>query len=134
MILVEDYYVYVPRLDKYGRVVEMFEREDIFYKVTFPWDFVNDREFLASDLVKLESTFFQIGEKVTGLKRAKRYNYTTEKAIMEVIDRDNNGKILVKILQHKDKPHIVGAEHWVDSIWFKLVRHRTNFCRGEKEN
>ena len=125
-------YVYVPSLGVYGRIENI--GEETFYTVNFLWEFVEDADFEESQLVKLERPYFPKGTIVTGLKGAKKYNFTTDKAIMEVMDNLNDGRMLVKILKHKDRPHLLYKEHWVDSIWFKLARPRTNFYRGEKED
>ena len=132
MLLAIDDYVYVPSLGMYGRIVDIYGREETFYTVSFSWDFKEEMDFEESNLVKLESPYFPKGSIITGLKGAKMYNFTNDKAIMEVIDNENVGRMLVKILKHKDKPYLLYEEYWVDSIWFKLVRPRTNFYRGEK--
>ena len=130
MLLAIDDYVYVNRKGLYGRIVNKFkEGEETFYTVTFSWDLVEDADFEESQLVKLERPYFPKGTIVTGLKGAKKYNFTTDKAIMEVMDNGNDGRMLVKILKHKDKPHLLYTEHWVDSRWFKLVKSPSNFVR-----
>ena len=134
MSLVKNDYVYVSPLKKYGRIVgilsvSMFKEEETFYTVTFEDSFSKDSVFKESNLVKLEPKSFPIGSRVTGLKRAERYRHTTDKATMEVIDKCNNGKILVKILQHENNPHTVGREFWVDSIWFRYIKPPSNFIR-----
>ena len=134
MLLDIDDYVYVPSLRVYGRIECIEEGEETFYTVEFPWSFIEDKDFEESQLVKLDSPYFQKRSIVTGLKGVKKYNFTTDKAIMEVIDNENGGRILVKILEHSGSFIFVGTEHWVDPIWFKLVRPRTNFYRGEKED
>ena len=80
-------------------------------------------------MVKLESTYFPKGSLVTGIKGAKKYNFTTDEAIMEVIDNENVGKMLVKILKHSGSFSYVGTEHWVDSMWFRHVQPTSNFIR-----
>ena len=132
MLLDIDDYVYVPSLGVYGRIENIWEGEETFYTVMFLWCFTEDKDFEESNLVKLESPYFPKGSIITGLKGAKVYNFTNDKAIMEVIDNENVGRMLVKILKHKDKPYLLYEEYWVDSMWFKLVRPRTNFYRGEK--
>ena len=132
MLLAIDDYVYVNRKGLYGRIDDIYEKEETLYTVTFPWDCIEDKVFEGSNLVKLESPYFPKGSIVTGLKGAKKYNFTNDKAIMEVIDNENVGRMLVKILKHSGNFSHVGTEHWVDPIWFKLVRPRTNFYRGEK--
>ena len=129
MVLGKDDYVYVPQLKKYGRIVDIYGREETFYSVTFSWYFIEDMDFLESQLVKLESPYFPKGSLVTGIKGAKKYNFTTDKAIMEVIDHDDEGRILVKILKHSSYPRHVVTEHWVDSMWFRLVHSPSNFIR-----
>ena len=129
MLLAINDCVYVPQLKKYGRIVDIYGREETFYGVTFSWYLIEDTDFLESQLVKLESPYFPKGSLVTGIKGAKKYNFTTDKAIMEVIDHDDEGGILVKILKHSSDPRHVGTEHWVDSMWFHLVQSPSNFIR-----
>ena len=129
MVLGKDDYVYVPQLKKYGRIVDIYGREETFYSVTFSGYFIEDMDFLESQLVKLESPYFPKGSLVTGIKGAKKYNFTTDKAIMEVIDHDDEGRILVKILKHSGGFRHVGKEHWVDSMWFHFVQSPSNFIR-----
>lgn len=129
MILSKDDYVYVPQLEKYGRIVDIYVREKTFYTITFPWDFVEDTDFEESQLVKLGSPYFPKRSLVKGLKGIKHYNFTTDKAIMEVIDNGNGGRILVKILKHEDSPLRVNSEHWVDSRWFECIKILSNFVR-----
>ena len=66
---------------------------------------------------------------VTGLKGVKRYNFTTDKAIMEVMDNVNDGRMLVKILEHSGSFNYVGTVHWVNSMWFRHVQPTSNFVR-----
>ncbi len=120
-------YVYVHRKGLYGRIENI--GEETFYTVTFPWDYIEDKDFEESQLVKLESFYFTRGSIVTGLKGCKRYNFTSDKAIMEVIDNGNDGRMLVKILQHKTRYSTVNTEHWVDSMWFHHVQSPSNFIR-----
>ena len=130
MLLAIDDYVYVNRKGLYGRIVNKFkEGEETFYTVTFFWDFVEDKRFKGSQLTKLEELDFPLGSIVTGLKGAKIYNFTNDKAIMEVIDNENDGRMLVKILKHKDKPHLLYTEHWVSSRWFECIKFPSNFVR-----
>ena len=129
MVLGKYDYVYVPQLKKYGRIVDIYGREETFYSVTFSWCFIEDTDFLESQLVKLESPYFPKGSLVTGIKGAKKYNFTTDKAIMEVIDHDDEGRILVIILKRSSYPRHVGTEHWVDSMWFRLFQSPSNFIR-----
>ena len=134
MSLAIDDCVYVPSLRVYGIIEDIGEGEETFYTVTFPWDSIEDTDFLISYLVKLESPYFPKGSIITGLKGARAYNFTTDKAIMEVINNGDNGRILVKVLQHSGGFRYVGELYWVIPMWFKLARPRTNFYRGEKED
>ena len=134
MSLVKNDFVYVSPLKRYGRIVgilsvSMFKEEETFYTVAFEDFFSKDSVFKGSNLVKIEPKPFPIGSRVTGLNQAERYVHTTDKAIMEVIDKDNNGRILVKILQHENNFYSVGTEHWVDSIWFRCIQPPPNFIR-----
>ena len=130
MLLAIDDYVYVNRKGLYGRIVNKFkEGEETFYTITFPWDFIGDKDFEESQLVKLDSPYFPKRSIVTGLKGVKRYNYTTDKAIMEVMYNGNDGRMLVKILEHSVSFIHVGTEHWVDSMWFRHVQPTPNFFR-----
>ena len=129
MTLSKHDYVYVPQLEKYGGIVDIYGMEKTFYTITFPWDFVEDTDFEESQLVKLGSPYFPKGSLVKGLKGIKNYNFTTDKAIMEVIDNENDGRILVKILKHEDRPSRVNSEHWVDSRWFECIKLLSNFVR-----
>ena len=125
--------VYVPSLRVYGIIEDIWEGEETFYTVTFPWDFIEDTDFLISYLVKLEVPDFKEGDIVTGLKGAKAYVVTTDKAIMEVLGVKEDS-MEVKILSHETRPRGIGSYYTVAPIWFKLVRPRTNFYRGEKED
>ena len=130
MSLAIDDFVYVNRKGLYGRIVNMFkEGEETFYTVKFPWDYIGDKGFEESQLVKLERDYFPKGTIVTGLKGAKKYNYTTDKAIMEVMFNTNSGRMLVKILKHKDYPYVLYTEHWVDSMLFECIKFPSNFVR-----
>ena len=129
MLLDIDDYVYVPSLRVYGRIEGIGEGEETFYTIKFPWNFIEDKDFEESQLVKLDSPYFQKRSIVTGLKGVKKYNFTTDKAIMEVIDNENGGRILVKILEHSGSFRYVGTEHWVDSMWFHHVQPTSNFVR-----
>ena len=126
-------WVYVHREGLYGRIKDIWEREETFYTVTFPWDFIEDTDFLISYLVKLEVPDFKEGDIVTGLKGANAYVVTTDKAIMEVLGVKEDS-MEVKILSHETRPRGIGSYYTVAPIWFKLVRPRTNFYRGEKED
>ena len=129
MILGKDDYVYVPQLEKYGRIVDIYGREETFYTVTFLWDFVEDTDFEESQLVKLEVPDFKVGDIVTRLKGADAYVVTTDKAVMKVmLVREES--MTVKILNHGTRPGCKGSLYTVDPIWFKLARPRTNFYRG----
>ena len=129
MSLAIDDCVYVPSLRVYGIIEDIGKGEETFYTVTFPWDSIEDTDFLISYLVKLESPYFTKGSLVVGLRGVKRYNFTTDKAIMEVIDNENDGRMLVKILKHSDSLSRVGTEHWVDSMWFEFIKSFSNFIR-----
>ena len=130
MLLDIDDYVYVNRKGLYGRIVNKFkEGEETFYTITFPWNFIEDKDFEESQLVKLESLYFPKRSIVTGLKGVKKYNFTTDKAIMEVMNNGNDGRMLVKILEHSGSFRYVGTEHWVDSMWFLHVQPTSNFVR-----
>ena len=129
MLLAIDDYVYVPSLRVYGRIEDIGEGEETFYTVEFPWDFIEDKDFEESQLVKLDSPYFPKRSIVTGLKGVKKYNFTTDKAIMEVMNNGNDGRMLVKILEHSGRPRHVGTEHWVDSMWFRHVQTPSNFIR-----
>ena len=130
MLLAIDDYVYVNRKGLYGRIVNKFkEGEETFYTVRIPWDCIEDKVFEGSELVKMENPYFPKGSIVTGLKGCKRYNFTSDKAIMEVIDNGNDGRMLVKILQHKTINYIVNTKHWVDFMWFHHVQSPSNFIR-----
>ena len=130
MSLAIDDYVYVNRKGLYGRIVNMFkEGEETFYTVKFPWDYMGDKGFEESQLVKLGSPYFPKGSLVKGLKGIKNYSFTTDKAIMEVINNENGGRILVKILQHEINPTVVGEIYWVDSMWFEYIKFPSNFAR-----
>ena len=130
MLLAIDDYVYVNRKGLYGRIVNKFkEGEETFYTITFLWSFVEDKDFEESQLVKLDSPYFPKRSIVTGLKGVKKYNFTTDKAIMEVMNNGNDGRMLVKILEHSGNFSYVGTEHWVDSMWFRHVQPTSNFVR-----
>ena len=126
-------YVYVPSLGVYGRIEDIWEREETVYNVEFPWCYTEDKVFEESNLVKLESPYFPKGSIVTGLKGAKMYNFTNDKAVMEVLGVKEDS-MDVKILSHETRLRYEGCIYTVDPIWFKLARPRTNFYRGEKED
>lgn len=133
MLLGKDDYVYVPQLKKYGRIVDIYGREETFYTVCFSWDFIEDMDFEESELIKLEVPDFKEGDIVTGLKGANAYVVTTDKAIMEVLGVKEDS-MEVKILSHETRPRGIGSYYTVDLIWFKLARPRTNFYRGGEED
>ena len=127
MVLGKDDYVYVPSLGVYGRIENI--GEETFYTVKFPWSSTENKVFEESELVKLENSYFPEGSIITGLKGAKKYNFTTDKAIMEVMNNGNDGRMLVKILEHSGSFRYVGTEHWVDSMWFECIKFPSNFIR-----
>lgn len=129
MSLAIDDCVYVPSLRVYGIIEDIGEGEETFYTVTFPWDSIEDTDFLISYLVKLESPYFPKGSIITGLKGAKAYSFTTDKAIMEVINNGDNGRILVEVLQHSGGFRYAGDLYWVNPMWFRHVQSPSNFIR-----
>ena len=129
MSLAIDDCVYVPSLRVYGIIEDIGEGEETFYTVTFPWDFIEDKDFLISYLVKLESPYFPKGSIITGLKGARAYKFTTDKAIMEVINNGDGRRILVKVLQHSGGFRHVGEVYWVNPMWFHHVQSPSNFRR-----
>ena len=131
MSLAIDDYVYVPSLGVYGRIENI--GEETFYTVEFPWSFTENEVFEESELVKLENSYFPEGSIITGLKGVKAYEFTTDKAVMEVLWVEGDS-MKVKILSHETRPRSVGFIYTVEPIWFKLARPRTNFYRGEKED
>ena len=131
MSLAIDDYVYVPSLGVYGRIENI--GEETFYTVEFPWRFTENEVFEESELVKLENSYFPEGSIITGLKGVKAYEFTTDKAVMEVLWVEGDS-MKVKILSHETRPRSVGFIYTVEPIWFKLARPRTNFYRGEKED
>lgn len=122
-------FVYVPYSNKYGKIVNILEGEDILYTVVFLWDFMEVKRFKGSQLTKLEELDFPLGSIVTGLKGAKRYNFTTDKAIMKVVAKKDGGRILVEIIQHEEMPIRLNSEHWVESRWFECIKLPSNFVR-----
>ena len=122
-------YVYVHREGLYGRIKDIWEREETFYIVEFPCYPIEDEVFEGRELVKMENPYFPKGSIVTGLKGARTYNFTTDRAIMEVIANGDNGRILVKVLQHSGGFRCVDELHWVDSMWFRHVQSPSNFIR-----
>ena len=131
MSLAIDDYVYVPSLGVYGRIKNI--GEETVYTVEFPWSFTENKVFEESELIKLEVPDFKEGDIVTGLKGASAYVVTTDKAIMEVLGVKEDS-MEVKILSHETRPRGIGSYYTVAPIWFKLVRPRTNFYRGGKED
>ena len=126
-------YVYIPIRGVYGRVTDNLR--DIGgsgYLVTFRDSFRSREIFEESRLVKLEVPDFKEGDIVTGLKGADAYVVTTDKAVMEVLWITEES-MRVKILNHETRPDCKCYLYAVNPIWFKLVRPRTNFYRGEKE-
>ena len=122
-------FVYVPYSNKYGKIVNILEGEDILYTVVFLWDFMEVKRFKGSQLTKLEELDFPLGSIVTGLKGAKRYNFTTDKAIMKVVAKKDGGRILVETIQHEDMTIRLNSEHWVESRWFECIKLPSNFVR-----
>ena len=122
-------FVYVPYSNKYGKIVNILEGEDILYTVVFLWDFMEVKRFKGSQLTKLEELDFPLGSIVTGLKGAKRYNFTTDKAIMKVVSKKDGGRILVEIIQHEEMPIRLNSEHWVEPRWFECIKLPSNFVR-----
>ena len=124
--------VYIPSRGVYGRISVICKvMGEVFYEVDFNGIFSEKHFFEESDLIKLEVPDFKEGDIVTGLKGADAYIVTTDKAIMEVLGVKEDS-MEVKILSHETRPRGIGSYYTVAPIWFKLVRPRTNFNRGEK--
>ena len=124
--------VYIPSRGVYGRISDICKvMGEVFYEVDFNGIFSEKHFFEESDLIKLEVPDFKEGDIVTGLKGADAYIVTTDKAIMEVLGVKEDS-MEVKILSHETRPRGIGSYYTVAPIWFKLVRPRTNFNRGEK--
>ena len=125
--------VYISSRGVYGRISVICKiMGEVFYEVDYNETFSEKHFFEESELVKLEVPNFKAGDIVTGLKGTDDYVVTTDKAVMEVLwVRENSMR--VKILYHETMPSSKGYVYNVNPIWFKLVRPRTNFYRGEKE-
>ena len=125
--------VYISSRGVYGRISVICKiMGEVFYEVDYNGTFSEKYFFEESELVKLEVPNFKAGDIVTGLKGADAYVVTTDKAVMEVLwVREESMK--VKILSHGTMPSSKGYVYTLNPIWFKLVRPRTNFYRGEKE-
>jgi hypothetical protein len=63
---------------------------------------------------------FQVGDIITGIE-GHHYAYTTEDAIMQVVEVFPNEEIRVKILRHKLRPDLEGEEFDVDEKYFREV-------------
>ena len=127
-------YVYVPSRGVYGSVDGISKvLSDVYYKVTINGTCYEKALLYEDELVKLEVPDFKEGVIVTGLKGADAYVVTTDKAVMEVL-QVNEDSMEVKILSHETRPRCIGSLYTVDPVWFKLARPRTNFYRGEKED
>lgn len=126
-------YVYIPSRKVYGKVDDICNvLKDIYYEITINGTCYEKVLLDEDELVKLEVPNFRERDIVTGLKGADDYVVTTDKAVMEVLwVRENSMR--VKILYHETMPSSKGYVYTVNPIWFKLVRPRTNFYRGEKE-
>ena len=126
--------VYISSRGVYGRISGICKVMGmVFYEVDFNGTFSKKLFFDESELIKLEVPDFKEGDIVTGLKGANAYVVTTDKAIMEVLGVKEDS-MEVKILSHETRPRGIGSYYTVAPIWFKLVRPRTNFYRGEKED
>ena len=125
-------YVYIPSGKVYGKVDDICNvLKDVYYEITINGTYY-EKTFLDEDeLVKLEEPNFKAGDIVTGLKGADAYVVTTDKAVMEVLWITEES-MKVKILNHETSPDCKCYLYDVKPIWFKLVRPRTNFYRGEK--
>ena len=127
-------YVYIPSRKVYGKVDDICNvLKDIYYEITINGTCYEKVLLDEDELVKLEVPDFKEGDIVTGLKGANAYVVTTDKAIMEVLGVKEDS-MEVKILSHETRPRGIGSYYTVAPIWFKLVRPRTNFYRGEKED
>ena len=58
MVLGKDDYVYVPQLEKFGRIVDIY-KEGPLYTVKFLYSSKEDMDFEESQLVKLEVPDFK---------------------------------------------------------------------------
>ena len=127
-------YVYIPSRKVYGKVDDICNvLKDIYYEITINGNCYEKILLDEDKLVKLEVPDFKEGDIVTGLKGADAYLVTTDKAVMEVL-LITEESMRVKILNHETRPRGIGSYYTVAPIWFKLVRPRTNFYRGEKED
>ena len=126
-------YVYIPSRKVYGKVDDICNvLKDVYYEITIKGTCYEKAFFVEDELVKLEVPDFKEGDKVTGLKGVDAYVVTTDKAVMEVLWITEES-MRVKILNHETMPDCKCYLYVVNPIWFKLVRPRTNFYRGEKE-
>ena len=133
MVLNKNDCVYISSRGVYGRISAICKiLGEVFYEVGYNGIFSKKHFFKESELVKLEVPNFKEGDIVTGLKGADAYVVTTDKAVMEVLWITEES-MRVKILNHETRPDCKCYLYAVNPIWFKLVRPRTNFYRGEKE-
>ena len=125
-------YVYIPSRKVYGKVDDICNvLKDVYYEITINGTCYEKALFVEDELVKLEVPDFKEGDIVTGLKGVDAYVVTTDKAVMEVLWITEES-MRVKILNHETSPDCKCYLYVVNPIWFKLVRPRTNFYRGEK--
>ena len=125
-------YVYIPSGKVYGKVDDICNvLKDVYYEITIKGTCHEKALLYEDELVKLEKPNFKAGDIVTGLKGADAYVVTTDKAVMEVLWITEES-MKVKILNHETSPDCKCYLYDVKPIWFKLVRTRTNFYRGEK--
>ena len=125
-------YVYIPSGKVYGKVDDICNvLKDVYYEITIKGTCHEKALLYEDELVKLEKPNFKAGDIVTGLKGADAYVVTTDKAVMEVLWITEES-MKVKILNHETSPDCKCYLYDVNPIWFKLVRPRTNFYRGEK--
>ena len=116
-------YVYIPSRKVYGKIDDICNvLKDVYYEITINGTCYEKVLLGEDELVKLEVPDFKEGDIVTGLKGADAYIVTT----------DTEESMRVKILNHETSPDCKYYLYTVDRIWFKLVRPRTNFYRGEK--
>ena len=127
-------YVYIPSKGLYGKVRDIFgDIESTEYLVSFICSSYNKELFCTDDLIKLEAPNFKEGDIVTGRKGVNVYGVTTEHAIMEVLRADEKS-MEVKLLSHDIALCLSPSSYTVAPIFFELVRPRTNFYRGVKED
>ena len=125
-------YVYIPSRKVYGKVDDICNvLKDVYYEININGICLEKVLLCEDELVKLEEPNFKEGDIVTGLKGADAYVVTTDKAVMEVLWITEES-MRVKILNHETRPDCKCSLYVVNPIWFKLVRPRTNFYRGEK--